>query len=179
MPVYKLSDKQPIIDATSFIAPTASLIGDIVIGKHSSVWFNTVLRGDMNRIQIGDDTNIQDFTMGHVDSQFPLTVGNNVTVGHHCMIHGCTIEDECLIGIGASVLNGAIIGRGSIVASGAIVLENTKIPPFSLVVGIPGKVKRTFDETPDIIPYSTKAYQELARKYTDPNEFFTVDNDKH
>ena len=117
------------------------------IGENSSVWFNTVLRGDMENISIGDESNIQDLSMGHADPGFPLVLGNRVTIGHHCVVHGCRIEDDCLIGMGAILMNGVKIGRGSIVGAGAVVLEGTEVPPFSMIAGSPAKVRKTYEES--------------------------------
>ena len=141
MSIYKLNKKKPEIDTTAYIASSAVVCGDITIGKHSSIWFHCVIRGDADKIKIGENTNIQDITMLHADYNKPLFIGNNVTVGHRCIIHGCTIKDNCLIGMGAIIMNGAVIGKGSIIAAGSIVLENTVIPKKSLVAGVPGKIK--------------------------------------
>src|ERR1700719_1020984 len=127
----------PKIAASAYIDPSAQVIGDVVVGERSSIWPNVTARGDVNSIRIGDDSNIQDNSVLHCDAGlFPLNIGHRVTVGHLAMLHGCTIEDDCLIGIGAVVLNGAKIGRGSVVAAGAVV------PPESMLRGGPAKVKR-------------------------------------
>ena len=147
MTLYTFDNSIPEIKATSFIAPNASLIGRVKIGENSSVWFNTVLRGDMENISIGDESNIQDLSMGHADPGFPLVVGNRVTMGHQCVVHGCRIEDDCLIGMGAIIMNGVRIGRGSIIGAGAVLLEGMEVPEFSMVVGSPGKVRKTYDES--------------------------------
>lgn len=149
MPVYELESVQPQIDPSVYIAPTGIVIGNVRIGRDSSVWFHCVLRGDVDAITIGEQSNIQDLSVLHVDPGKPLVIGNQVTVGHRCILHGCIIEDNCLIGMGATVMNGARIGRGSIVAAGSVVLENAEIPPFSLITGIPGGVKRSFE--PNIV----------------------------
>ena len=147
MTLYTFGNSTPEIKETSFIAPNASLIGRVKIGENSSVWFNTVLRGDMENISIGDESNIQDLSMGHADPGFPLVVGNRVTIGHHCVVHGCRIEDDCLIGMGAIIMNGVRIGRGSIIGAGAVLLEGMEVPEFSMVVGSPAKVRKTYDES--------------------------------
>ena len=147
MTLYTFDNSTPQIKETSFIAPNAYLIGRVKIGENSSVWFNTVLRGDMEDISIGDESNIQDLSMGHADPGFPLVVGNRVTIGHHCVVHGCRIEDDCLIGMGAIIMNGAKIGRGSIIGAGAVLLEEMEVPEFSMVVGSPAKVRKTYDES--------------------------------
>jgi carbonic anhydrase/acetyltransferase-like protein (isoleucine patch superfamily) len=136
-----------MIDPTVFIAPGAIVLGDVHIGPGASVWYNSVIRGDTERISIGPETNIQDLTMVHADPGFPCLVGSRVTVGHRVILHGCQIEDGCLIGMGAVLLNRVRLGRGSIVGAGAVLLEGTEIEPGSLVVGVPGRVVRKVDET--------------------------------
>jgi carbonic anhydrase/acetyltransferase-like protein (isoleucine patch superfamily) len=135
-----------MIDPTAFIAQGAIVLGEVVLGRNSSVWYNAVLRGDTDRITIGADTNIQDLSMIHADPGVPCSVGERVTVGHRVILHGCSIEDDCLIGMGAILLNGARIGRGSVIGAGALVLENTDVPAGSLVLGFPAKVVRQVDE---------------------------------
>lgn len=135
-----------MIHHTAFIAAGAVVLGDVHVGQEASIWYNAVLRGDTDRITIGDETNIQDLTMIHADPGVPCTVGCRVSVGHRVILHGCTIEDECLIGMGAIVLNGARIGTGSVIGAGALILEGTEIPPGSLVVGAPGRIVRPVDE---------------------------------
>lgn len=133
----------PKVASSAYIDPSAQVIGDVTVGKCSSIWPNVTARGDVNSIRIGDDTNIQDNSVLHCDAGlFPLEIGHRVTVGHLAMLHGCTIEDDCLIGIGATVLNGARIGHGSVIAAGAVVPEGTQVPPESMVMGVPAKVKR-------------------------------------
>jgi carbonic anhydrase/acetyltransferase-like protein (isoleucine patch superfamily) len=134
------------IDPTAFIARGAIVLGEVQLGKDASVWYNAVIRGDCARISIGEGTNIQDLTMVHADPGYPCVVGSRVTVGHRVILHGCTIEDDCLIGMGAIVLNGVRVGKGSIVGAGAVLLEGTEVPPGSLVVGIPGRVVRQVDD---------------------------------
>ncbi len=147
MPIYQFKDKKPAIAISAYVAPEAEIIGDVNIGECASVWFQTVIRGDTEPIQIGENSNIQDLSMCHADPGIPLTIGKNVSVGHKCILHGCTIEDDCLIGMGAIIMNHAKIGQGSIIGAGAVVLEKTIIPPFSLVVGSPAKVKKTYDKS--------------------------------
>src|SRR5229473_970192 len=125
----------PKIAATAYIDPSAQVIGDVVVGERSSIWPNTTVRGDVNYIRIGDETNVQ-------DNEFPLILGNRVSIAHSVTLHGCVIEDECLIGMGAIVLNGARVGTGTIVAAGALVTEGMQVPARSLVMGSPAKVKR-------------------------------------
>jgi carbonic anhydrase/acetyltransferase-like protein (isoleucine patch superfamily) len=121
------------------------VVGNVTIGKDSSVWFNCVIRGDVAPITIGEGTNIQDLTILHVGAGHPLHIGNQVTMGNRCIVHGCTIEDNCMIGMGAIVMNGAKIGHGSIVAAGSVVLENATFAPFSLLTGVPARLKKTFE----------------------------------
>lgn len=132
----------PDIDATAFIAPTSSLIGDVTLGPDVGVYFGAVIRGDMSSITVGTRSNVQDNVTLHVDDGFPLTVGSGVSIGHNAVVHGCTIEDDCLIGMGSRVLNGARVGAGSLIAAGAVVAPGTDVPPGSLVAGVPGKVRR-------------------------------------
>jgi carbonic anhydrase/acetyltransferase-like protein (isoleucine patch superfamily) len=147
----------PRIGADAFVAPGAYLVGDVTLGPRTSVWFNAVLRADGAPIVVGENSSVQDLSMLHIlrDDESPtgkpmgVIVGANVTVGHQCMLHGCIIEDDCLIGMGATVMNGVRIGRGSIVGGGAVVLENTIVPPFSLIAGNPATVRKTYD--PSII----------------------------
>ena len=170
MTLYTFDNSFPEIGETSFIAPNASIIGRVKIGENSSVWFNTVLRGDMENISIGDETNIQDLSMGHSDPGFPLVVGNRVTIGHHCVGHGCRIGDDCLIGMGAIIMNGVIIGRGSIIGAGAVLLEGMEVPEFSMVVGSPAKVRKTYDESIlENIRKSAQIYVKRSISYRDQN----------
>jgi carbonic anhydrase/acetyltransferase-like protein (isoleucine patch superfamily) len=135
-----------MVDPTVFIAPGAIVLGDVHIGQGASVWYNTVIRGDTDRISIGEETNIQDLSMLHADPGIPCIVGRRVTVGHRVILHGCIVEDECLIGMGAVLLNKVRLGRGSVVGAGAVLLEGTEIEPGSLVVGVPGRVVRAVDD---------------------------------
>ena len=130
----------PHLHPTVFVAAGARIIGDVEVGESSSVWFNTVIRGDILPIRIGRRTNIQDGCILHTKDGFPLTVGDEVTFGHAAIAHGCTIGELCLLGIGCIVLDGAVIGRGSVIGSGAVVPPGTAVPPHSLVMGVPGKV---------------------------------------
>jgi carbonic anhydrase/acetyltransferase-like protein (isoleucine patch superfamily) len=139
--------KMPKLAADVFVARGAVVIGDVTIGEGSSIWYNTVIRGDVGRVTIGRNTNIQDLCMLHMTTDISdLIIGDEVTVGHRAVLHGCRIEDRCLIGMGAVILDNAVIGAGSVVASGAVVTEDTVIPPNALVAGMPAKVKKTFAE---------------------------------
>ena len=139
--------RTPQIHSSAFIDDSAQVIGEVEIGEESSVWMCVVIRGDVNWIRIGKRSNIQDGTIVHVMARtHPTTIGDNVTIGHGAIIHGCMIEDQVLIGMGAILLNGAQVGTGSIVAAGTLLVEGAKIPPRSLVMGSPGKVKRTLTD---------------------------------
>lgn len=175
MSIYSLDGVIPTVDSEAFIAPNATVIGNVTVGKNSSVWFNTVIRADFEKISIGEDTNIQDLTMCHADTGKPLLIGNRVTVGHNCVVHGCIIEDDCLIGMGVVVMNGAIIRKGSIIAAGSVVLENTEIPEYSLVAGAPGKVKRRLDEdTASLMRAAADIYKERSKAYIDLERFVKI-----
>jgi carbonic anhydrase/acetyltransferase-like protein (isoleucine patch superfamily) len=149
----------PRVHPTAFVDASAQVIGDVEIGDESSVWMCTVIRGDVHWIKVGKRTSIQDGTIVHaMTGTHPTSIGDNVTVGHAAVIHGCTIEDQCLIGMGAILLNGSHVGAGSIVAAGALLVEGQKVPPRSLVMGSPGKVKRllTQAEIADIQKYADR-----------------------
>lgn len=148
----------PRVAPTAFVDHSAQVIGDVEIGEDSSVWMNVVIRGDVNRIRVGARTNIQDGTVVHVQREtHPTLIGDEVTVGHAAILHGCVVEDRCLIGMGAIVLNGAVIGSGSIVAAGTLVVEGMEIPPGSLVMGNPARVRRstTHEEVESITRYAS------------------------
>ena len=137
----------PRVHPTAFIDDSAQIIGDVEIGEESSVWMSVVMRGDVHRIRMGRRSNVQDGTVVHVMNRtHPTTIGDNVTVGHAALLHGCTVDDQCLIGMGAILLNGAHIGSCSIVAAGSLVVEEMKVPPRSLVIGSPAKVKRVLTD---------------------------------
>jgi len=149
VPVFALGDRIPVFPETGnwWVAPNATLIGDIVLNDEASVWFNAVLRGDNETITVGARSNVQDGCVFHTDMGFPLTIGANCTIGHKAILHGCTINDNALVGMGATVLNGAVIGSNCIVGANALIAEGKEIPDNSLVVGVPGKVVRTLPET--------------------------------
>ncbi|MSO29814.1 MAG: gamma carbonic anhydrase family protein [Acidobacteria bacterium] len=140
----------PTVHPSAFVDVSAQVIGDVHLGLESSVWMNVVVRGDVNSIRIGARTNIQDLTMVHVmrDTN-PTVIGDNVTIGHSAVVHGCTIEDRCLIGMGAILLNGCVVGTGSIVAAGTLVPEGMVVPAGSMVMGLPGKVRRALTPEED------------------------------
>lgn len=164
--ILPYGDTWPEVHETAFIAPTAVLIGETTVHERASVFYNCVLRGDINHIVIGAGTNIQDLTMVHVDGGYPCLVGREVTVGHCAVLHGCVIEDRCLIGMGAVVMTGAVIGAESIIAAGAVVPEHMQVPPRSLVAGVPARVKKQLDaETVAGLPGWAHKYQKVARAY--------------
>jgi carbonic anhydrase/acetyltransferase-like protein (isoleucine patch superfamily) len=134
------------VHPSAFIAPSADILGDVRLGANASIWYQCVLRADMEPIIIGDRSNIQDLTMVHVDENVPCTIGNDVGVGHRAILHGCTVEDFCLIGMGAILLNHVRVGTGSVVAAGALLTEGFEVPPGSLVMGMPAKVVRKVDD---------------------------------
>jgi carbonic anhydrase/acetyltransferase-like protein (isoleucine patch superfamily) len=154
------------IDASAFIAANAVVLGDITIGAESSVWFGSVIRGDCERIVIGRQSNVQDLSIIHADAGLPCLIGDRVTLGHAAIVHGAIIEDDAMIGIRATVLNGARIGSGSIVAAGAVVPEGMVVPPNSLVMGVPAKIKgETSDEHRQRIRHAAEHYVAAAKEY--------------
>lgn len=152
---------EPLLDKKAFVAEGAKIIGRVLLKEFSSVWFNSVIRGDINRIEIGRYSNVQDNSVLHVADDGPVIIGDYVTVGHNAVIHAATIEDHCLIGMGAIILNNAVIGRGSIIAAGAVVQRGQVIPPHSLVVGVPGKVIKQIPEEIDSIHAQAIKYKSL------------------
>lgn len=156
----------PLIDPTAFIASTAQVMGDVGLGPESSVWYGSILRGDMAPIRIGSQTNLQDGTIVHVDEGVPCTVGDRVGVGHRAILHGCTVEDDCLIGMGSILLNRVVVGRGSVIGAGALLAEGMRVPPGSLVMGVPGKVLRAVNEALRTrIEHTWRHYVEQARRH--------------
>jgi carbonic anhydrase/acetyltransferase-like protein (isoleucine patch superfamily) len=147
MTIYQLGEHAPEIDASAFVADNATLVGKVTLHANSSVWFGATLRGDNERITIGENSNVQESTVMHTDMGYPLTVGKNVTIGHQAMLHGCTIGDGALIGIQAVILNGAKIGKGCLVGAGALVTEGKEFPDNMLIIGSPAKAVREL--TPD------------------------------
>ena len=153
--------KKPALGKDVFIAPSATVVGDVRLGDGCSVWYGSVLRGDINFISIGEGTNLQDGVIGHLADEFPLEVGKYVTVGHGAVIHACVIEDECLIGMNATVLDGARIGRQSIVAAGTVVPQGMQVPEGSLVAGVPAATRRTLS------PERRLGLRKWAEKYVE------------
>jgi gamma-carbonic anhydrase len=167
MPVYPFNSIWPKVDETVYVAPDAVIIGDVEIGEDSSIWFGSVVRGDVNYIRIGARTNIQDHAIIHVNTgTHPTILEDEITVGHRVTLHGCYVESGCLVGIGSIVLDGVRIGRESLIAAGSLVTPNTQIPPRSLVMGAPARVKRELtDEELAGLGHSWRGYVELKNKY--------------
>lgn len=167
MALRRFRDQFPRVHPSCFIEDSAQVIGDVELGEDSSVWFNSVLRGDVNAIRIGRRTNIQDLTMIHVTSKrYSTTIGDDVTVGHHVVLHGCVVGNRVLVGMGAIVMDDVEIGDDSIIGAGALLTPGTKIPPGSLVVGSPGKVKRPItDEERAFLLESARHYVHTAAEH--------------
>lgn len=164
--IIKYKGIEPKVDKSAFIAPTADLIGQVEVGEKASIWFNVVIRADLNKTIIGKNTSIQDLTVIHIEEDLPTIVGENVTVGHSVTLHACEIGDNSMIGMGATVLSNAKIGKNCIIAAGSVVLENAVIPDNSLVAGIPAKIKRTVsdDEAKNLLEHALK-YVEYGQSY--------------
>jgi len=164
---YNLENKKIKNSGENWIAPNATIIGDITLKKNTSIWFNATLRGDVENIYVGEGSNIQDGCVLHTDPGCPLKIGKNVTIGHLAMLHGCSVEDNSLIGIGAVILNKAKIGKNCIIGAKALITENKEIPDNSLVVGAPGKIiRKVTDEEVKLIKESAIHYQENWKKYS-------------
>ena len=164
--IYDFEGKTPKLDPNSWVAPNAVVIGNVDLKKDSNIWFNVTLRGDVETITIGEGSNIQDGSVLHTDPGYPLKVGKNVTVGHLVMLHGCTIGDNTLIGIGAVILNNAKIGKNCIIGAKALITEGSVIPDGSLVMGIPGKIKKELDAEEQKIPQLNAGfYVENYKRY--------------
>jgi carbonic anhydrase/acetyltransferase-like protein (isoleucine patch superfamily) len=166
MPRYAINGAEPNLGVGAWAAPSADLIGDVRLAARASVWFGAVLRGDNTPLILGEETNFQDGAVGHSDADFPLTIGERVTVGHQAILHGCTVADDCLIGMGARILNGAMIARECIVGAGALVTEGKRFEPGSLIVGAPARVVRQVtDEERRLLRESAAHYAEKAQRY--------------
>jgi carbonic anhydrase/acetyltransferase-like protein (isoleucine patch superfamily) len=164
--IYALDGIAPQIAPTAWVADSADLIGKVVVEADASIWFGAVIRGDNEEIRVGTGTNVQENSVLHTDIGYPLTIGTNCTIGHKAMLHGCTIGDGTLIGMGATVLNGAKIGKGCLIGACALITEGKEIPDGSLVMGAPGKVVRQLDETARArLLASAAGYQENARRF--------------
>lgn len=169
--IIALEGTSPNIDPSAFVAPTATIIGNATLGRNSSAFYGVVVRADTAAIKVGDGSNLQDNVVLHADPGFPATVGAGVSIGHSAVVHGCTIEDDCLIGMSATILNGARIGAGSLVAAGAVVLEGAEIPPRSLVAGVPAKVRRVLtDEEFAGVQGNAERYVALAHRHKGATE---------
>lgn len=157
--VRTLGERAPSLDPASWVAPGAVVVGDVRLAAGASVWYGCVLRADGARIEVGEGSNVQDGSVAHADEHGPVVLGRGVTVGHRAVLHGCVVEDDSLVGMGAVVLTGARIGRGSLVAAGAVVREGTVVPAGSLVAGVPAQVRR------DLLPAERERVLEGARTY--------------
>ena len=163
--IYDLGDRKPRSRAL-FVAPDAAVIGDVELGEDSSVWFGAVLRGDTEPIRVGDRSNIQDGSVLHTDPRFPTTIGDNVTVGHRVILHGCSVEAGCTIGMGAILLNGCRVGANSLVAAGALLPEGREYPPDSLIMGVPGRAMRELTAEERVrVSEGAEIYVRRAREY--------------
>ena len=158
--------QRPVVPESAYVDASAQVIGAVVLGERSSVWCNVTIRGDVNTIRIGGESNIQDNSCLHVDRDQPLDIGERVVVGHSATVHGCVVESDCLIGMGSTLLSGSRVGAGSIVAAGSLVLEGQQIPPRSLVMGAPAKVRRpTTDDEVERVRRNAQSYVDLSRVY--------------
>jgi carbonic anhydrase/acetyltransferase-like protein (isoleucine patch superfamily) len=170
--IYRYMGNSPEVDKSVFIAPTATLIGRVKVASGASIWFNTILRGDINSIEVGHDSNIQDNCVLHVTLEHAVKVEERVTVGHGVILHGCTVKSDCLIGMGAIVLDGVVVNEGCLIAAGAVVSPGTNIPANSLVMGVPGKVVRNLVDAEQIkMRTNWKSYICYAQDYQDPSVF--------
>lgn len=164
--ILTIDGDTPQIADSVFLAPTASITGDVVMKDRSSAFYGVSVRGDSDTITVGEGTNLQDNVVLHADEGIPCTIGDNVSVGHTAIVHGATVEDGCLIGMAATVMNGAVVGKQSLVAAGALVTEEMQIPPRSLVAGVPAKVRRELtDEEVASLSRNAEVYLELAEKH--------------
>lgn len=160
------AEHTPRVSETAFVASNATLIGDVTIGAGAGVFYGTVVRGDRSPIRVGAQSNLQDNVTVHSDPGHPCTIGQRVSVGHGAVVHGCTIHDDVLVGMNATVLNGAVIGAGSLVAAGAVVLEGSQIPPGSLVAGVPAKVRRNLtDQERASVTANAHTYVTLSQEH--------------
>jgi len=168
--LYDLENKKIQNSGDNWVAPNANVIGDVTLEKNTSIWFNATLRGDIENIYVGEGSNVQDGSVLHTDPGYPLKIGKNVTVGHLVMLHGCTIGDNSLIGIGAVILNNAKIGKNCVIGAKSLITENKEIPDNSLVVGSPGRViRKVTDEEVKAIKENAIRYQENWKKYSKPS----------
>lgn len=166
MTLYSFEGLTPVIEGDTWIAPDANVIGNVLVQTGASIWFGSTLRGDNEPIVVGPGSNVQEGCIFHTDPGFPLSIGANCTVGHGVILHGCTLGDLVLVGMGATVMNGAVIGAGSLIGAGALVTEGTEVPPNSLVLGAPGKVVRCFDYSAMNLT-SAKGYHDKSARFRD------------
>jgi carbonic anhydrase/acetyltransferase-like protein (isoleucine patch superfamily) len=172
--IMRIGDKAPHVCADSWIADNATIVGNVRVGHRTGIWFGAVARADVDAINIGDETNVQDNCVLHAALGAPLNIGHRVSVGHGAVLHGCTVESDVLVGMGATVLNHAHVGRGSLVAAGTLLLEGSVVPPGSLVAGVPGTVRRALsDEEQNKVRQNARTYVELARRYASTAETST------
>lgn len=170
MNLYSFKEHTPQIGTNCYIAPGSQVIGRVTLEENTNVWFNTVLRGDVNHIFIGRNTNVQDLSMLHVTENNPLIIQENVTIGHSVTLHGCTVEKNCLIGMGATLLDKSVIGEYSIVAAGSVVSPNKVFPPRSMIMGVPAKVVRALNENEiEMLNLHYKSYVKYASEFNDEN----------
>lgn len=168
MPLITVESHAPQVDPTAWIAPGAVVAGQVRLGPQVGIWYTAVLRADNDAITVGARSNLQDGVVVHSDPGFPTVIGADVTVGHRAVVHGCTIEDGCLIGMGAVIMNGATIGTGTLVAAGAVISQGVTVPPHSMVAGVPGKVRReTSEDERGLIGMSTAMYTHLLGVHRD------------
>ncbi|WP_406433231.1 gamma carbonic anhydrase family protein [Streptomyces sp. NBC_00631] len=169
--IMGIGGREPRVEADVFVAPTASVIGDVTLEAGASVWYGAVIRGDVEKITVGAQANVQDNATLHADPGFPVSVGERVSIGHNAVVHGATVEDDCLIGMGATVLNGAVIGAGSLVAAQALVPQGMVVPAGSLVAGVPAKVRRELSrEEREGVTLNGTFYAELAEAHRGVHE---------
>ena len=168
MPLYAVDDVAPQLGPNAWFAPSADLIGDVRLGARASVWFGAVIRADNTPIVIGEESNIQDGAIGHSDPGLPLTIGSRVTVGHQAILHGCTIADDCLVGMGARILNGAVLETECVVGAGALITEGKTFPAGSLIVGSPARaIRQLTDAERQALRISAAHYAEKAMRYAE------------
>ncbi|WP_417362275.1 gamma carbonic anhydrase family protein [Galbibacter sp.] len=175
MIIKTINGKNPEFGKDIYIAENATIVGDVIIGDHCSVWFNAVIRGDVNAIRLGDKVNVQDGAVIHCTYQrFATQIGNNVSIGHNAIVHGCTIEDNVLIGMGSIVMDGCVVGQNSIIAAGAVVTQNTQIEPGSVYAGVPAKKIKDIDEN-----LSKQEVERIANNYLKYASWFKESDENH
>lgn len=174
--IYAFNDISPNVDSSVYIAPGSHVIGNVTIKKDASVWFNVTIRGDNDKVTIGEGSNIQEGSVVHVDPSYPVIIEDDVTVGHRCIIHGCTIEEGAMIGMGAIILNGAHIKKGAVVAAGAVVGENKVVDEYTLVAGVPAKpIKKVNEDLSNRVLEGTQHYVKNAKLFSDENNLKVIE----